>query len=109
MWCVNIHHEGGIYRGEWDIIDLDRLVWHQVVVCQPSHVAGWPCGAASTDFSTDSGFSSSCRRMATKARDEPPQTLGQVGLASGALGPRVKYTHMVMMILTFDQLHFVIP
>jgi hypothetical protein len=28
---------------------------------------------------------------------------------SGPLGPRVKYTPVVMMILTFDQLHFVIP
>jgi hypothetical protein len=71
---------------------------------------GRPGGAASTD----SGFSFSCRRMATKAQAEPPQTLtvrplGPLGLGFGPLGPRVKYTPMVMMILTFGQLHFVIP
>jgi hypothetical protein len=31
-------------------INLERLVWHQVVARRPSHVAGWPGGAASTDF-----------------------------------------------------------
>jgi hypothetical protein len=59
-------------------------------------------------------FSSSCRRVATKARAELPQTLagrplGPLGLGSGPLGPHVKYTPVVMMILTFGQLHFVIP
>jgi hypothetical protein len=52
--------------------------------------------------------------MATKARAELRQTmasrpLGPLGLGSGTLGPRVKYTPVVMMILTFGQLHFVIP
>jgi hypothetical protein len=45
---------------------------------------------------------------------EPPRTLagrplGPLGLGSGLLGPRVKYTPVVMMILTFGQLYFVIP
>jgi hypothetical protein len=35
--------------------------------------------------------------------------LGPLSLGSGPLGPRVKYTPVVMMILTFCQLHFVIP
>jgi hypothetical protein len=35
--------------------------------------------------------------------------LGPLGLGSGLLGPHVKYTPVVMMILTFGQLHFVIP
>jgi hypothetical protein len=35
--------------------------------------------------------------------------LGPLGLGSAPLGPCVKYTPMVMMILTFGQLHFVIP
>jgi hypothetical protein len=34
--------------------------------------------------------------------------LGPVGLGSGPLGPHVKYTPIVMMILTISQLHFVI-
>jgi hypothetical protein len=37
------------------------------------------------------------------------QPLGPLGLGSGSLGPHVKYTPMVMLILTFGQLHFVIP
>jgi hypothetical protein len=53
--------------------------------------------------------------MVTKARAEPPQTLADqlplvpLSLGSGPLGPCVKYNPMVMMILTFGQLHFVIP
>jgi hypothetical protein len=35
--------------------------------------------------------------------------LGPLDLGSDPLGPRVKYTPVVMMILTFGQLHFVIP
>jgi hypothetical protein len=66
-------------------------------------------------FYTDSGFSSSFRCVATKAQAEQHQTLtGQLALrpldlGSGPLGPRVKYTPVVMSILTFCQLHFVIP
>jgi hypothetical protein len=76
---------------------------------QPIHVAGQLGGVASTD----STFSSSCRHVATKAPTELPQTLagqhrGPLGLGSGPLGPYVKYTPVVMMILTFGQLHFVI-
>jgi hypothetical protein len=40
--------------------------------------AVWPIGRVDRPpptFSTDSGFSSLCRRVATKARSEPPQTL----------------------------------
>jgi hypothetical protein len=37
------------------------------------------------------------------------QSLGLLVLGSGPLGPCVKYTPVVMMILIFDQLHFVIP
>jgi hypothetical protein len=35
--------------------------------------------------------------------------LDRQGLGSGPLGPHVQYTPVVMMILTFGQLHFVIP
>jgi hypothetical protein len=51
--------------------DLEWSVWHQVVAGRPSHMAGRLDGAASTD----SGFSSLCRRVATKAPAELPQTL----------------------------------
>jgi hypothetical protein len=87
--------------------NLERSVWRQVV-------AGGRVERPPPTFSTDSGFSSSCRCVATKALAEPPQTLAArllspLGLGSGPLGPRVKYTPVVMMILTFGQLHFVIP
>jgi hypothetical protein len=64
--------------------DLERSIWHQVVADRPSHVAGLPDGATSTD----SGLADRCL---------------------GPLGPRVKYTPAVIMILTFGQLYFVIP
>jgi hypothetical protein len=77
----------------------------------------WPVGQVEwppLTFSTDSGFSSSCKHVATKAHAKPPQTLagrplGPLSLGSGPLGPRVKYNLVVMMILTFGQLQFVIP
>jgi hypothetical protein len=34
---------------------------------------------------------------------------GPFSLGFGQLSPCVKYTHVVMMILTFGQLYFVIP
>jgi hypothetical protein len=71
VWCVDFHREGDIYRGEWDL--------HQLGEVGLAPGGGRPGGAASTD----SGFSSSYRRMATKARAEPPQIL--VGRL--ALGP----------------------
>jgi hypothetical protein len=37
------------------------------------------------------------------------QPLGPLGIGSGPLGPHVKYTPVVMMVLTFGQHHFVIP
>jgi hypothetical protein len=110
VWCVNFHHDGGIYRGEWD---LHRLGEVGLVLG-----GGWPAGQVFIGVngtSTDSGFSSACRHMATKARAEPPQTLdgsrplGPLSLGSGPIGPCVKYTPVVMMILTFGLLHFVIP
>jgi hypothetical protein len=90
--------------------DLEMSVWHQVVADRPRHMAGQSGGVASTD----SGFYSTCRRVAIKARAEPPSTLagrslGPLGLAFGPRGPHVKYIPVVMMILTFGQLHFVIP
>jgi hypothetical protein len=77
----------------------------------------WPTGRVEQPqltFSTDLGFFSSFRCVATKARAEPPQTLagrplGPLSLGFGPLGPRDKYTPVVMMILTLGQLHFVIP
>jgi hypothetical protein len=30
--------------------DLEKLVWHQVEVERPSHMADWPSGADSIDF-----------------------------------------------------------
>jgi hypothetical protein len=103
VWCVDFHCEGVFIGVNGTPTDSESSVWHQVVV-------GWPGGAASSDL----GFSSSCRHVATKARAEPPQTLagrplGPLSPMSGPLGQCVKYTPVVMMILTFGQLHFVIP
>jgi hypothetical protein len=95
--------------------DLERSVLCQVLAGgQPM----WPVSRVERSpptFSMDSGFACSGRHMATKAQAEPPPTLaagrslGSLGLGSSPLGPCVKYTPMVMSILTFDQLHFVIP
>jgi hypothetical protein len=69
-------------------------------------------GRLGATASTDSGFAPSCRRVATKAHQGvglASRPLGPLSLGSGPLGLHVKYTPVVMMILTFGQLHFVIP
>jgi hypothetical protein len=103
--------------------DLERLLWHQVEAgaAKPrDRLARW----------------SSIHRLSPLTRPSPPrvdvwqprlgpnrlkpwpagqgvgpasQCLGPLNPESGPLGPRVKYTPMVMMILTFGQLHFIIP
>jgi hypothetical protein len=110
VWCVNFTHEGVFIGLNGTSTKLESSFWCHVEAGRPSHVVDQPGGAASTD----SAFSSACRQVATKARAKPPQTLtgwplGPLSLGSGPLGPRVKYTLVVMMILTFSQLHFVIP
>jgi hypothetical protein len=70
VWCVDFHCQGVFIAVNGTPIDLDKSVWCQVLARWPSHTAGRPGGSASTD----SGFSS-CRRMATKAQVELPQTL----------------------------------
>jgi hypothetical protein len=62
--CVDFHREGGgVFIGvNGTPIDLEKSVWCQVVAGRPSHMVGRLSGAASTD----SGFSSSCRHVATK-------------------------------------------
>jgi hypothetical protein len=107
--CVDFHCEGVFIGVNETSTDLERSVWHQVVAGRPSHVASRSGGAASTD----SGLSSLCSCVATKAQDKSPQTLadrplGRLGLGSGPLGSHVKYIPVVMMILTFGQLHFAI-
>jgi hypothetical protein len=69
--CPQFHHRG-VFIGPWgSSTDLDKSVWCQVVAGRPSHMAGRPGEAASTD----SGISSSCRCVATKAQAKSPQTL----------------------------------
>jgi hypothetical protein len=98
MSAVSTFTTRGVFIGvNGTSTDLEMLVWRQVV-------AGRLGGAASTD----SGFSSLCRHVATNARAEFPQTLasrplGPLGLVPGPLGPHVKYTPVVMIILTFGQ------
>jgi hypothetical protein len=51
--------------------------------------------------------------MSTKSQAKLTQTvagrpLGPLGLGFGPLGLGVKYTPVVMLILTFGQLHFII-
>jgi hypothetical protein len=116
VWCVDFHHEGGIYRGEWD---LHR---HGEVGLAPG--GGQPAGWSSLQWLSPSTWASPPRvdmwqpRLVPKRHKPWPagqlvglasRPLGPLGLGSGRLGPHVKYTPMVIMILTFGQLHFLIP
>jgi hypothetical protein len=49
--CVLISTGRGVFIGvHGEVIDLVKLVNHQVVAGRPSHVAGRPCGLVSTNF-----------------------------------------------------------
>jgi hypothetical protein len=111
---------GGIYRGEWDLHRLGEVglapgggraakphgrpvgwvEWPPPTRASPPRIDAWQRRLGLNclkPWPTDQGFGLSGRH------------LGPLGLGFGPLGPRVKYTPMVMMILTFGQLHFVIP
>jgi hypothetical protein len=49
--CVLISTGRGVFIGvQGGVTDLVKSVTHHVVAGWPSHVAGWQCGSASTDF-----------------------------------------------------------
>jgi hypothetical protein len=49
--CVLISTGRGVFIWvQGRVTDLVKSVTHQVVAGRPSHVAGQPCGSASTDF-----------------------------------------------------------
>jgi hypothetical protein len=112
-------HRSGVFIGPWgSSTDLAEVVTHQVVGGRPRNVAGRLGVTSSTAFA----FHFSCRHLSMKPQAKPTEDLadrpgiqpaswplGPFSLEFGPLSPRVKYTLMVMMILTFGQLHFVIP
>jgi hypothetical protein len=49
--CVLISTGGGVFIGvQGGATDMVKSVTHEVVASRPSHMAGQPCGLASTDF-----------------------------------------------------------
>jgi hypothetical protein len=117
VWYLDFHHEGGgIYRGEWDLHHLREVGmvpgggmptgWsglHRLsplTRASPPHVDAWQPRLGSNrlkPWSADQGVGPVGRPLCP------------LGLGSCPLGPHVKYTPVVMMILTFDKLHFTIP
>jgi hypothetical protein len=107
---------GGIYRGEWDLHQLE-----EVGLALGGGRAAKPRGR----LARWSGL----HQLSSPTRASPPRVdawqtrlkpnrlkprpvgrpMGPLGMGSGPLGPRVKYTSVVMVILTFGELHFVIP
>jgi hypothetical protein len=125
VWCVNFHceGEGGIYKGECDLHLLGEvgLAPSGGRPAQPqSRMGGWsglhrlsPLTRASTPHVDvwQLRLRLNCLKPwpASQRVGSVSRPLGPLGLGSSPLGPRVKYTPVVMMILTFGQLHFVIP
>jgi hypothetical protein len=114
---------GGIYRGEWD---LHRL----------GEVSLVPGGGQAAKPHGQPTVWSGLHRLSPSTRPSPPRvdawqprlglnylipwpagqgvgpahrTLDPLNLGSSPLGPRVQYTPVVMLILTFGHLYFVIP
>jgi hypothetical protein len=104
-----------IYKGEWDLQRLGEvsLVPGGGRAAKPR---GWLVGWSGLHWLSPLSRASPPRvdawqLMVGSNRPKPYAVggpLGQLGLGSGPLVPRVKYTPVVMMILTFGQLHFVI-
>jgi hypothetical protein len=97
--------------------NLEKLVWHQAEAGQP---AGRPGRAGSTNFLHRLSFLLLVGQPRLRPNRLKPwsasqgvgpagQPRGPLDLGSGPLGPRVEYTPVAMMILTFGQLYFVIP
>jgi hypothetical protein len=60
MWCVLISTNRGVFIVvQGGVTNLVKSLTHQVVVGRPSHMAGRPCGSASTAVP----FPFSCRRV----------------------------------------------
>jgi hypothetical protein len=120
---LDFHREGGIYRGEWDLRRLGEvglapggdwpakpcgrparwsgLHWlSPLIQASPPHVNMWQLRLGPNRLKT---------LPAGQGVGPTDRPLCPLGLGSGPLGRRVKYTPVVMMILTFGQLHFVIP
>jgi hypothetical protein len=79
---------------------LERSVWRQVVADRPSHIDVWQPRLGPNHLKP---------WLAGQGVGSASRPLSPLGLESGPLDPRVKYILVVMMILTFGQLHFVIP
>jgi hypothetical protein len=107
---------GGIYRGECDLHQLGE------VILAPgggrsAKPRGQPAGWSGLHQLSPSTRASPSHVDAWQPKLGPnhlkpwpaSRPLSPLGLGSGPLGPHVKYTPVVMMILTFGQLHFVIP
>jgi hypothetical protein len=116
VWYLDFHHEGDIYRGEWNLHRLREVGlalgggrsvrWsglHRLsppTQASPPHVDTWKPRLVPNHlkpWSVGQGVGPAGRLLCP------------LNLASGPPGPHVKYTPVVMMILTFGQLHFVIP
>jgi hypothetical protein len=88
VWCLNFHREG-VFIG----VNGPPPTWRGRFGARwrSGGQAKWPADRVERSpptFSTDSAFSSSCRRVATNAWTKPPQTL--VGrLAPGPTWPGV--------------------
>jgi hypothetical protein len=123
VWCVDFHREGGIYRGEWDLHRLGEvsLVPGGGWAAKPrGRSAGWSGLYQLCPLTPASPPHVDTWQPRLRPNHLKPWTVGQgvglaswplglLGLGSGPLGPRVKYTAVVMMILTFGKLHFAIP
>jgi hypothetical protein len=112
----HFHHRGGIYRVVGELHQLGE------VGMAPS--GGWSVGWSSLHRLSPPPWPST-PRVDTCPRSHGPNRhktwqvdqgvwpvewpLGPFGLGFGPLGPCVKYTPVVMMILTFGQFYFVIP
>jgi hypothetical protein len=115
VWCVNFHREGDIYRGEWDIHRLGE-VGLAPGGGRPAKPRGRPVGWSGLHPLSQLTWASPPHvdvwqpRLGSNYLIPWPTgwPLGPLGLGSGPLGPCVKYTSAVMMILTFGQLYFVI-
>jgi hypothetical protein len=100
---------------------MEKLVWCQVVADRPSHMScrveqshrlyplPWPSTPHVDTCPQSRGPNPHKTWPANQGVWPASRPLCPFGLGFGPLGPCVKYTPMVMMILTFGQLYFVIP
>jgi hypothetical protein len=114
VWCIDFHYEGVFIGVNGTSTDLERSVLCQVVAGRPGgagiYRGEWDLHRlGEISFVLGGGRPAEWSGLHRRGLLLLVRSTKELGRPLGPLDPSVKYTPVVMMILTFGQLHIVIP